>query len=121
MVRSQLVHIIRDQGALVGFNRQYQRHEIIGRITFNVEFHAIQAPAQLAQIPGILLFGVTLILARMNGNAVNTEIDETLGIVDDVGVIPAPGITQQGNLVEVDAEAGSHIKSPERWMRTSPA
>ena len=49
---------------------------------------------------------MTLVFAGMHGDAVGAEVDDHSGGIEQVGCAAATRVSQQSDLIEIDAETG---------------
>ena len=80
-------------------------HQILERIALNIKFTVRPVFHHGGDFKHIGATDVTLVWARVNGNAIGTRLQAQPGRAHYIGYAEMPSVAQQGDLVDVDRQS----------------
>ena len=79
-------------------------HDLMKGVAFDIEFDRWSGSEHFRQVQNVTAANMALVRTRMDGYPVGTSIQRNGGKSHDIRDADGAGITQQGDLVDVDAQ-----------------
>lgn len=109
MIRGSLRRVIGHQGDLLWLVALYQLQKILGGIPLNIEFALRKLSIdQVTQLCHISETGVTLVRARVHGEAVSAVLQSNSTNARDAGPGQITPVAKLGDGIEVDGQLSGH-------------